>query len=294
MQKVLIDYLKDYLPILNQTSGGTTVEITGENVFQKGNKKVVALLESLLDKLILEGSEFRHKENLESFLDGINAGKKGIIFAEHYSNLDYTAILGLMKKTGEKGRALAEKCVAIAGMKLSQDNKYVAAFASAYDRIFIYPSRTLESVQDPEKREAEKKRSRSINIASMRAFEKAKSEGRAVLVFPSGTRYRPGYPETKKGLKEIDAYVKSSDIMLLVSINGNCLAISESGNMMEDIVQNDKLILDASPVINCAEFRDDIKKACGDAEKADKKQAVVDRIMAILEEMHDENEKGRL
>ncbi len=294
MKKILIDYLKDYLPVLDRHSGGSTVEITGENVFQKGNEAVITLLESLLDQLLLDNSEFRHREHLEQFLDGINEGKKGIIFAEHYTNLDYTALLRLMKKTGEKGKALAEKCVAIAGMKLSQDNKYVAAFASAYDRIFIYPSRTLESVQDPEKREEEKKRSRSINIASMRAFEKAKSEGRAIVVFPSGTRYRPGHPETKKGLKEIDSYIKTSDIMLLVSINGNCLAISESGNMMEDIVQKDRLILDASPVINCADFRDEVKRTCVNADKADKKQAVVDRIMGILEEMHDKNEKGRL
>ena len=41
MQKILIDYLKDYLPVLDRHSGGSTVEITGENVFQKGNEAVI-------------------------------------------------------------------------------------------------------------------------------------------------------------------------------------------------------------------------------------------------------------
>ncbi len=293
MQDMLINYLKDFLPILEKKSSNETLEITSENVFQKGDDEVVILLESLLDKLLLEGSEFRHKENLEKFLEGINSGKKGIILAEHYSNLDYSAIIYLMKKSGISGKELAKKCVAIAGMKLSQDNKYVAAFAGAYDRIFIYPSRTLASVKDTDVHE-EEKRSRSINIASMRAFEKAKSEGRAIIVFPAGTRYRPGHPETKRGLKEIDSYIKSSDIMLPVSINGNCLTISESGNMMEDIVRQDRMILDAGAIIDCAEFRKKIKEEYKDREDIDKKQIVADRVMQILEDMHNENEKGRI
>ena len=61
----------------------------------------------------------------------------------------------------------------------------------------------------------------------MRALDRVRKEGQAVLVFPSGTRYRPGKPETKKGVREIDSYIRLSDVMMLVSINGNCLRFSD-------------------------------------------------------------------
>ena len=82
--------------------------------------------------------------------------------------------------------------------------------------------------------------------------------------------------------------------MLLVSSNGNCLRISDSGDMTEDTVWKDRLIFDASPVINCEEYREKIKAEHGDLTGIDKKQAVVDQVMADLEKMHEANEIGRL
>ena len=35
-----------------------------------------------------------------------------------------------------------------------------------------------------------------------------KKQGKIILVFPSGTRYRPGCPDTKRGLREIDSYLR--------------------------------------------------------------------------------------
>lgn len=293
MSVPLLEYFKEYLPILKRNTKGS-VEITGENVLQLGNPELKKFINSIIDKILLPTSEFRHVENLEKFLDAVNSGKKGIILAEHYSNFDYPILLNLMQKTGKKGAELSEKCVAVAGLKLGEDNPYIASCTEGYDRIFIYPSRSISSIVDSEAREAELKRSKQINLASMRALEKVKQEGRVVVVYPAGTRYRPGKPETKRGVKEIDSYIKMSDIMLLVSVNGNCLRISDSGNMAEDLVCNDRIILDASEVIDCAEFRNTVKSEYATLEGSEKKQAVVDRIMAILEKMHEENEQGRL
>lgn len=293
MQQTLMEYVKDYLPEIAKHTMNNP-EVTPENVLRKGNPVLSRILDELVDSLVLESSEFRHPEHLEEFLDEVNKGKKGIILAEHYSNLDYPAFMNLMKKCGQKGQELSEKCIAMAGLKLGEDNPYVAAFAGAYDRIYIYPSRSIKSIKDPEVLNEELKRSKAINLASMRALEKAKEEGRVVVVYPAGTRYRPGKPETKKGVKEIDSYIKMSDIMLLVSTNGNCLRISESGDMTEDTVWNDRLIFTASPVINCADFREKVKAEHEELTGIDKKQAVVDSVMAELERMHEENEKGRL
>ncbi|UTC67523.1 MULTISPECIES: 1-acyl-sn-glycerol-3-phosphate acyltransferase [unclassified Treponema] len=293
MQQTLMEYIKDYLPEIAKHTMDNQ-EVTPENVLQKGNPALSKILDRIVDELTLENSEFRHPEHLEEFLDEVNKGKKGIILAEHYSNLDYPAFMHLMKKTGPKGTELAEKCIAMAGLKLGEDNPYVAAFAGGYDRIYIYPSRSIQSIKDQKVLDEELKRSKAINLASMRALEKAKEEGRVVMVYPAGTRYRPGRPETKKGVKEIDSYIKMSDIMLLVSANGNCLRISDSGDMTEDTVWKDRLIFDASPVISCEEFREKVKAEHEGLTGIDKKQAVVDRVMAELEKMHEANEIGRL
>lgn len=289
----LLDYMKEYLPVFSKATKGA-IEITSENVLQHGNKDLEKLINSIIDKLLMSNSEFRHSENLEKFLNEVNSGKKGIVLAEHYSNFDYPILLNLMCKAGSFGVELAEKCIAIAGLKLGEEETHIASMTECYDRLFIYPSRSIYAIQDEAKRLSEIKRSKQINLASMRALENLKKEGRVVVVFPAGTRYRPGKPETKRGVKEIDSYIKTSDIMLLVSINGNCLRIAESGDMTEDLVCSDRMILDASDVINCTEFRDDVKKKIAGADCVDKKQAVVDHVMDILERMHEINEKDRI
>ena len=57
--------------------------------------------------------------------------------------------------------------------------------------------------------------------------------------------------------------------------------------MLEDIICRDRIVIVASPVIDCTEFRERVKAGCSDSD--DKKQAVVDRIMAELELMHNRN-----
>ena len=135
---------------------------------------------------------------------------------------------------------------------------------------------------------------RKINLAAMHAMDDCKKRGQAILVFPSGTRYRPGKPETKRGLREIDSYLRLFDVMLLVSINGNCLRINPEApdNMMMDLIENDTITLSASPVIECKQFRRDVIAGLSETEE-DAKQKIVDRVMAILEEQHEAAEAGR-
>ena len=63
--------------------------------------------------------------------------------------------------------------------------------------------------------------------------------------------------------------------------------------MLSDIVCKDKLVFTASPVIQCKQFRKDYL-ATLPADDPDPKQKVIDRVMQILEEQHDEVEKTRL
>ena len=293
----LAEYYKDLFPKLLEYSSVDRV-ITEHNVFQTPNYKIRELVNGMCREVLLPGSGIKNFANAEAFLQQLKEGKKGLILMEHYSNFDLPILIYMLSSTcGETGRELSERIVAIAGMKLNEDNPYIAAFAEAYARIVIYPSRSLAAVNDPEEHKKEEQRSRLINIASMRAFERVRQEGNAVLVFPSGTRYRPGYPETKRGVREIDSYIKLSDVVMPVSINGNCLRIPESKHeMTEDVVFHDRLIMTAGNICSAAALREEAKQWAAQAEpdQTDRKQITVDYVMHILENMHTENEKGRL
>ncbi len=134
---------------------------------------------------------------------------------------------------------------------------------------------------------AEEQKARKINFAAMRAMDGCKKRGQVILVFPSGTRYRPGKPETKRGLREIDSYLRLFDKMILVSINGNCLRINPDNpdDMLADILEPGKCVFTASPVIDCKEFRNNILDNLPEGVE-DPKQKTVDAVMEYLEKQH--------
>ncbi|MDR2898132.1 MAG: 1-acyl-sn-glycerol-3-phosphate acyltransferase [Spirochaetaceae bacterium] len=268
--------------------------ITEENVFQPANTEILKIINQMLEDNVLPGSELRGLDNLKDFLAQVKEGKRGLILMEHYSNFDLPGFYNfLQEKGGEEGKAIAERLVAISGFKLNEDNPMVSAWAEAYSRIIIYPSRGLASITDPVKRAEEEARSKKINFASMRVMDKIRKEGKVLLVFPSGTRYRPGRPETRKGVREIDSYIRLSDVMMPVSINGNCLRISDKPeDMLEDLVCQDKIIMEMGSVMECKAFRQKVLDSVP-ADIEDKKQPVVDRVMEILLEMHEKNEAER-
>ena len=119
-----------------------------------------------------------------------------------------------------------------------------------------------------------------------------KVSGKLILVFPSGTRYRPWDPASKRGVREIDSYIKAFDYMCPVAINGEVLHVHQ-GDMMEDPVSKDLVLLTAGPVRSCAAFRDQCRAEAEAAGIADKKQAVADALMGLLEEMHLQAEEER-
>jgi glycerol-3-phosphate O-acyltransferase len=80
--------------------------------------------------------------------------------------------------------------------------------------------------------------------------------------------------------------------MCPVAINGEVLHVRQ-GDMMEDSVSKDLVRLTAGPVISCSAFRDDVREKAEAAGVEDKKQAVVDAVMNILEEMHNAAEDER-
>lgn len=258
--------------------------ITDENVWQEGNAGNRHLFYGIVEDLMLPGSSVQGIENLVDLYQRAQAGESCLVLCEHYSNFDLPCMTNLIEKAHPEGKKIVDALYAIAGFKLNEESPIVLCFTEAFNRIIIYPSRSIEALPDSPEKEAELKRAQKINLASMKALSKAKASGKLVLVFPAGTRYRPGKPETKKGVKEIDSYMKGFDNMVFMSINGNTLHVTSDGSMVEDQAHRDVILYGVSPVMNCSEFRKRAQEACPSGE--DSKQFTVDQVMARLDEQH--------
>ncbi len=266
-------------------------------IYQPANLGTRKYMDYLLKDNFLEGSGLGNIENFKKFYDLIvNEGKTGVIMMEHFSNTDLPSILYLLEHSGYDWAAdMAKRVVAIAGMKLNEASAGVRAFTESFTRVVIYPTRSLDALKgkvSDEEYEEEEKRARKINFAAMRAMDACKKRGEIILVFPSGTRYRPGKPETKRGLREIDSYLRLFDIMLPVSINGHILHINPEAadDMLEDFIVPSVVRMTASEVVECKAFRNSVLEKLP-ADYEDPKQATVDAVMELMENQHDLVEK---
>jgi len=263
--------------------------VTENNVYQEGDHNVLSILDEMVEYLVLPGSGLDGYENLLELLEKAESGKACLLLVEHYSNLDLSIVSYMARKAGSRGQDISDSLIAIGGIKLNEDNPVVAAFTGAYTKIVIYPSRSVQSM-DPEKDKDEINRANTINRAAMKSLIRHKYKGHLVLVFPSGTRYRPWEPDSKKGVREIDSYIRSFDYMCFVSLNGEILHVQQT-DMMNDIVSKDIIRVTVSPVTDCAKFREKVIAEASDDE--DKKQAVADAIMNELEKQHTDAEIKR-
>jgi glycerol-3-phosphate O-acyltransferase len=269
-----------------------SAEITENNVYQRANPQNRELINGILRDLLLPESAFLGVEHIEELYELSQEGKSCLLLMEHYSNFDIPCFYYLVAGSSEQGAAIADSVISMAGLKLNESSAFVLAFTESYNRIVIYPSRYLRDVSDEELYKRERKKSSRINMAALREMVRKKHEGSMILVFPSGTRYRPGNPETKRGLKEIDSYIKTFDHMVMIGIAGNILRVSEDGDMTRDLVTEDVVLYKASPVMDCRSFRHGARAAARGSE--DPKQVVADAVMAELEEIHGKVERTRL
>ncbi len=287
-----------YKPLLSKLMEGerNPSMLTEDNVYQEGRGEVLPYIDQILEDHLLPNSRIEGFEHLIELYSRATRGESCLLLVEHYSNFDLPVLHYLLRKQGESGKVIADAIISMAGIKLSESNPVVSAFAKAYTRLVIYPSRSLEIIKkrfkEPGKLYHEIRRSMTINRAAVKKLSELKHSRRLVLVFPAGTRFRPWDPGSKKGVREIASYIKSFENFCLVAINGNILRINPSGEMEDDLLHKDRVIFTASNVYKSEELIQHVKAV--HHFKEDKKQELVDHIMDDLEAMHAEAEKQRL
>ena len=292
MAKTLKDLYGKYLKEFAQISHAAE-KIDETEIYEEANPETRKYISLITKDNVLPESHIINVEQFKKFYNAIvNEGKSGVVMMDHYSNMDLPCFLQLLENYGEDWALdFSKRIVAIAGMKLNEADPLIRALTESFTRVVIYPTRSLNSILDSdaseEEKEAEKMRARKINFAAMRAMDGCKKRGQIILVFPSGTRYRPGKPETKRGLREIDSYFRLFDLLLPVSINGNVLRLNpdEPENMVMDLVTPDVITLTAGEVIECKPFRNKILETVP-ADHPDPKQVTVDALMDIIEKLH--------
>jgi len=259
--------------------------VSPENVYQVANLENRQLAAQVIKLFLLPGSTFVNLEAFLKFGELSRQGKSCLILMEHYSNFDIPNFYYLLENTSEAAKQVANQVISMAGFKLNEESQFSRAFTEAYSRIVIYPPRTLNQLRDktdPESIE-EIKRARAINMAALHHMVRQKHAGNIILVFPAGTRYRPGEEDTKRGLREMDSYIKSFDHILLIGIAGNTMPVNLNGSSMsEDTPVKDVIVFQASDIIDAHAFR----KSVPVKENEDPKQAVADAVMQNLAELH--------
>ena len=267
-------------------------EFRPDNVYQEGSPPNKEIIGQLADKYMLPGSRIENVDALRELHNRSRAGESCLILAEHYSNFDFPIFYRLIENNSSLGPVIAKSLLPIRGMKLSESSPMTAIFTRSFDTIIIYPSRSLDSIKDPKELEATRKISIPINQAAMREMINRKHNGRIILVFPTGTRYRPWDPSSRKGVREIHSYIKTFDNVMFLAINGNALPPHESGDMTQDQVVEDLMILTCSDIVRGREFRKTVEKSTPEGQ--DPKQHVVDRVMSELKALNDRIEPERL
>jgi len=274
------------MQMLKKSWGAMTVN--PDNVYQPGNPAILPHIDTMIAGHLSDKSTIRNMHNLEKLSEMAAQGKSCLLLVEHYSNFDLPVFNYLLRQAGETGQKAAEKLIAIAGYKLNETNPVVTAFTEAYSRLVIYPSRSLQALKEKnaprETLVAELAKSNSINHASLKKLNELKVTDKLILVYPSGTRFRPWDPSTKRGVREIDSYIRAFDYICLVSMNGGILFINPEGEMHEDNIGRGHVLFNASEPIATEDFREDVKNRLKDGE--DRKQAIVDEVMRRLDVMH--------
>jgi len=259
-----------------------TATIDKENAVQYANKTNRKYIESIIEKLILDGSSVEGFHSLEQLYQLNQKGHSCLLLFEHYSTFDVPVLFYLLKKQYNMGERITNNIIALATRTLNEYNDIVRAFAEAYTRVLIFTVKLLNELEkDPVKKDEWKQAIEYNKFALSKMHELRKNN--IVFIFASGTRYRPGVPETKKPIKQIDSFIRQFEYMIVGGIAGLVLEVNPNGSMEQEYIKKDVMTFSLSPVLSCSEFR---QKVFDISPHKDRKTAIADAVDKELQKYH--------
>ncbi len=259
-----------------------------EEVFQPCNKRNQEIVMSIISELLYENSTIVNSEHLHILAGYVAEGKSCLLLPEHYSNFDYPGLFYLSQKDPLLKESF-EKLICMAASKLNTESKVVLGFSEAFNRIMIYPAR-LKQQNEGQDIEEQKKLS-IINQRALRVMLEYKQQGHMILMFPSGTRYRPGNPNTQKALTQVASFIKRFDYFCFIGISGNLLAVSPNNKMECDLICRDTMVYYIDEPQRGKDFLKSIENKMG--KTADLKEQVSEEVTRTLKELHQRAEDIR-
>lgn len=262
-----------------------SIVISKKNVLRRSNAKARDVLYRLLELLVKPGSGICNFSRIAELYALAQQGHSCLIMLEHYSNFDLPCLMYLLDDIGQRGRAIHESTIAMAAMKLNEENPLISVYADAFSHLSIFPARRLDELSVVAHDHSELKKAREINMMSLKLMRSLSHSGHIILLFPSGTRYKPGEPHTKLVVKAADSFLKRFDYVLFGGIAGNTLIVNNPADMLSDYINSDFMVYSFSKVHKCKSFRKEAKNAM-QAEDDQLYQLVIERIQDELDAAH--------
>lgn len=278
------DWLREFMPALPPQTLEPTI-ISKKNVLHQANAEVWQVFCHLLDILVKPKSQLFNFEHLATLYQHAQQGHSCLIMMEHYSNFDFPGLMYLLERHNSFSSTMSKHVIPMAAMKLNEDNLYISLFTGSFTHISIFPARRLDELSVVAYDNAELKKAREINMAALKVMRSCSQSGNIILMFPSGTRYKPGDPQTKRVVKAANSFMKRFEYVVFGGIAGNILSVNDPNDMPSDYTNEDTLVYSFSKVHKCKTFRKAIKAEIGDDE--DLGQLVNERIEEELEGEHE-------
>ena len=274
-------YGEQLAQILSHSDPDLFAVTTPEIVFQAAQKQNRERFATIIDDLLLPGSGVEGVENFRSLHALAAQGHPVLILSAHVSNLDVPALYTLLKHRGEE--ALFEDIIFIAGRKLTEGCKSIKSMAEMFTRVVI-------SAKSSRMSEQESSVGRAINKAAQKKIAELQGRGKVFLLYPTGTRSRPGVPRTHHGLREVYNYLRKFEYCVVCGVRGNILPPRDDVDMIDEFPRRNAVVFTFGKVRNIAEWLAELTRRQTDA-TTDRKQYVVDAIMEEIYSLGDDQRR---
>lgn len=271
-------YGEQLAQILRHSDPDLFAVTTPEIVFQLAQKQNRERFAAIIEDLLLPDSGVVGVENLRSLHALAAQGRPALILSAHVSNFDVPALCSLLKRRGDE--ALFEDIIFIAGRKLTEGCKSIKSMAEMFSRVVI-------SAKSSGVSEVENSVAMAINKAAQRKIAELQRQGKVFLLYPTGTRTRPGVPRTHQGLREIYNYLRKFEYFVCCGIRGNILPPRDDVDMIDEFPRRDTVVYSFGKVRNVSEWLSEFT-ARQPAPDSDRKQFVVDAIMDEIYSLGDD------